>query len=247
VSALAILQHEFMAGLSDEHAGAPPGLEIYRGNGIATRHDALAATYPVVRRLVGDSFFAEAAARYGEAHPSTTGDLHEYGGSLARFLEDYPHARPLPYLPDVARLEWACHESYHAADVAAFDFAALARVPEQQLGEICFRLHPSVRLLHSHHPIVAIHAANHPDRDGMPDRIEGADHALVHRPGYAVKVTRLEAPEWTFLARLAEGATLDAACAALGAGEAQKFLAEALARHVERGVISGCALSPDSA
>ena len=69
MSELAALQRGFAAALHDgafdaaarriRAAGVLPAerLALYRRNMRATQHDALAATYPVVRRLVGDAFF----------------------------------------------------------------------------------------------------------------------------------------------------------------------------------------------
>jgi putative DNA-binding protein len=242
VSALARLQREFAAALFDESAVGRPGMEIYRGNVLANRRGALRATYPVVCRLVGDAFFDEAAARYAARAPSRSGDLHEYGDAFANFLEGYAHARSLPYLADVARLEWACHECYHAPDTAAFDFAALARVPSERHAGLRFLLHPAARLLRSAHPVVAIHAANQPGRDGAPGRSEGGDHALVRRLGLEVAVESIDPVEWEFLARLGEGATLGEACVTLDTG-----MAPPLARHVQSGVIAGIAPPLDPA
>jgi hypothetical protein len=242
VSALARLQREFAAALFDGSAVQQPGMEIYRGNVLANRRGALRASYPVVLRLVGDAFFDEAAAQYAGRTPSRSGDLHEYGDAFANFLEGYAHARSLPYLADVARLEWACHDCSHAADAGAFDFAALARVPAERHAGLRFLLHPAARLLRSSHPVVAIHAANQPGRDGTPARREGGDHALVYRRGLEVAVESLDPAEWAFLARLAEGATLAEACVAL-----DTRMAPPLARHVQSGVIAGIAPPLDPA
>ena len=54
MSALAQLQRDFMEALDREEPGAA---KVHRRNVRSARHDALAATYPVVRRLVGDAFF----------------------------------------------------------------------------------------------------------------------------------------------------------------------------------------------
>ena len=245
MSTLARIQGDFMRSLFEERA-ADARLEIYRRNVLATLHDALAAAYPVVQRLVGTGFFREAAERFARAVPSRSGDLHLFGGGFAAFLADYPHARSLPWLADVARLEWACHESHYAADAAAFDFAALARVPAERHGEIRFALHPSVRLVRSDHPVVAIWEANQADRDGTPERDAGPDYAVVHRESGAARPRRIERGEWEFLERLAAGATLAAASEAPGDEEAARFLAAALARYVAAGIISGFA-APDAA
>ena len=49
-------------------------------------------------------------------HASTSGDLNVYGDEFGEFLADYPHAANLPYLADVARLEWAIDEAQRAID-----------------------------------------------------------------------------------------------------------------------------------
>lgn len=162
----------------------------------------------MVRRLVGEAFFAEVADRFARAHPSTSGDLHRYGGALAAFLESYGPARDLAYLPDVARLEWAVAKAFHAADARAFDFAALAAIPEGERGAIGLALQPAATLLQSDYPITAIWEANQPDRDGTPERNEGAERALVHREGFVVQVRALAGDEWALLEALARGITL---------------------------------------
>ena len=58
------------------------------------------------------------------AHPSRSGDLNDYGEDFADFLADYPHARELSYLPDVARLEWLVQIVYYAADAPTPDLSA---------------------------------------------------------------------------------------------------------------------------
>jgi hypothetical protein len=241
VSALAALQREFLAAIFEAQGAPSAGLDIYRRSVLANLRAALAAAYPVVRRLVGDAFFGEAAQQYVRGTPSASGDLHRYGERFARFLEDYPHARALPYLPDVARLEWLCHESYHAADAPPFDFAALARVAEPRRGAIRFVLDPAARMMRSPHPVAAIWEANQPGRDGTPDRDAGPDCILVRRALHTVRVTRVAEFEWEFLARIAGGAPLEAAAGALSGRDAHALLGGALARYVADGVITGFA------
>jgi hypothetical protein len=86
-------------------------IAIYRRTVFANYRNALAATYPVVKRLVGAPFFNTAVDSYVHAHPSASGDLNVYGDAFGDFLAAYPHAANLPYLPDVARLEWAIDEA----------------------------------------------------------------------------------------------------------------------------------------
>ena len=96
-------------------------LQIYRNNVALNLTGALEAAYPVVRRLVGEEFFRYAAARYIARHPSRSGDLHEFGESFPAFLETFGPVAGLVYLPDVARLEWAIHQVFHAASHPPLD------------------------------------------------------------------------------------------------------------------------------
>jgi hypothetical protein len=239
VSGLAALQRSFIEAIDGEGAAGWPGLEVYRNTARANLNGALADTYPVVRRLVGDAFFFEAARRYARAHPSASGDLNEYGAHLAAFLAGYEHAAGLPYLPGVARLEWACHECSRSADAGTLDFTQLARVPPARFARLRFALHPAVRLVRSRHPIAAIWQANQPDRDGIPERAQGAEHVVARRENLAVRVSCVEACEWDFLAALARGATLGEATSTLGESEAARVLGVSLSRFVSEGVIAG--------
>lgn len=240
MSALALAQTRFMATLYSEDA-CEPGIGIYRRNLFANLGGALAATYPVVERLVGVSFFREAARRYILAHPSVSGDLGDYGAGFARFLEDYPHAATLAYLPDVARLEWACHECYGSADAQPLDFGSLANVPAADQARIRFELHPAVRLVRSEHPVAALWHANQPGADGTPQRLEGGDHVIVHRQDGTVAVDRAAAGPWRLAASLAKGETLGVAGEAAG-----ESLGAHLAWLASRGMIAGFSLGPEA-
>jgi hypothetical protein len=235
MSALAALQRDFMRALFEEGEPAAPGLAVYRASVLANFAGALDSTYPVVRRLVGDAFFAEAARQYARAHPSASGDLGDYGEGFARFLAAYPHAAALAYLPDVARLEWACHECERSPEAPPFDFEALARVAPEADGGLRLLLHPAVRLIESAHPVAAIHEANAPGRDGTPRRTDGPDFVLVRRIDSGAHVEAVTPHEWRFLDRLARGETLESA----SRGAPRLFLEGATARYVAEGVVCG--------
>jgi Putative DNA-binding domain len=239
MSSLAETQRRFLADLYGESALAPRAA-VYRRNVFANLHDALAAAYPVVLRLVGDAFFREAATHFTRAHPSTRGDLHAFGSQLADFLARYAPARDLGYLPDVARLEWVVAQAFHAADPRRLDLDALASVGEEDRSRMRFYMQDAARLIESQHPIVAIWQANQPARDGAPEAI-GPQRALVYREGTSVRVCALGAVPWCFLERVASGATLGAMAedAVLG-----NHVAAELPRWTHCGVIDAFALLP---
>lgn len=240
MNALAAAQAEFLAAVLGASEPADPGLAAYRRSILGARSGALAAAHPVTQRLVGEAFFAEAARRYALSTPSSSGDLHAYGKDFADFLEAYPYAQGLPYLPDVARLEWAVHECSHASDGEGFDVASLAAVPPRDLESLRFTLHPAARLVASPHPVLAIWEANQADRDGTPARLEGGERVLVRREGRKVSPVCLGEPEWALLAAFSRGASLGDASASLEA--AGQALAPALARVAALGALGGFVL-----
>jgi hypothetical protein len=239
MSALAAAQRDFLDAVLAASEPADPGMATYRRNVIGARSGALAASHPVTQRLVGEAFFAEAARRHAVISPSASGDLHRYGADFADFLATYPYAAGLPWLADVARLEWAVHESSHAADGAPLDALALGSVPPEALEHLRPSVHPAVRLVRSPHAILAIWEANQPGRDGTPERSEGPERVLVRRDGYAVAPVLVDEPQWTLLAAFQRGATLGEALALLE--DAERTLAASLARIAQLGALGGFA------
>ncbi len=223
-------------------------IAVYRNNALGNYRKALAATYPVVQRLVGISLFNAAIDAFVRAHPSPRGDVNRYGGELAGFLATYPPARELRYLPDVARLEWAIDQANIAADAPPFDPAALRAVPEDVLGELRFVLHPSAQFVVSAYPIFHIWQVNQPGHAG-DDRVdlgEGGDALLVRRASDAVVIERLAAGEHAFLAALAGNRSLSDATEHACGTEPSFDLADALRRHVAAGTVAAF-LAPSDA
>ncbi len=246
------LQREFADGIWNDapavHAHICDGtfpaarhLQIYRHNTFANLTDALAADYPVVHRLVAEGFFAYAADSYIRRHPPRSGNLHDFGGNFAGFLAAFPAAQTLPYLPDVARLEWAWQEAYHAAEAQPLSLDALAAVAPEHYGSLVFRLHPSARLLASDYPVLRIWQVNQPDFEGDPavDLAEGAARLLVVRHGLDVEIEPLSVGEYAWLAALAAGRPLAAATEAALAAAADFDVAQAMQRHVRSVTLTG--------
>lgn len=243
------LQAAFAAGIFNENpvaiAAIASGrfapdqhLQIYRNNVFESLSAALKAVYPVIERLVGEGFFRFAADGYIHLHPPHSGNLHDFGMHYADFLAGFTPAAGLPYLPDVARLEWAWHEAFHAADAVPFDARRLAEVPVERQGNLRFVLHPSVRLLDSIYPVLSIWRAN---QDHAPEEIvdltQGGAPLLVIRRGLHVEIEILTPGEHALLRALKQDANLEAACDAAFAAESSFDLATALQRGIRGGAL----------
>ena len=163
---LAALQARFGAGLevagsktvaldifNGESEQVASRFGIYRGNARANAARALAATYPVIGKIVGGEFFSGLAHEYESRFPSVSGDLNTYGESFAAFLAVFAPAQDIPYLADVAQLEWRVHHAHYAADANPFEPARLRLVPAEKQLHLIPKLHPACSLLHSEFPL----------------------------------------------------------------------------------------------
>jgi len=199
-------------------------IAIYRNTVYSNYRNALGATYRVVQQLVGVPFFNAAADAYVLACPSTGGDLNVFGGSFGDFLATYPHARDLPYLSDVARLEWAIDEAGRAADVPSTPetlLTALGAVPGDRITALRFALDPTCRFVDSAYPVLRIWQIHQPGFEGDTGVAFGAatDHLLVRREAGVVVVERLAPGDSALLRALAGGDDLAAALGAALAAE----------------------------
>jgi hypothetical protein len=217
-------------------------LQVYRNNVVESLTGALRAVFPVIEKLVGDGFFRYAAHEYLRAHRPRSGNLHEFGDAFAGFLAGFAPAAELPYLMDVARLEWAWHQAFHAADAPAFDLARLGAVPAERHAQLRFELHPSARLLASDFPVGRIFEVNQEGHDGDTnvDLAEGGTNILVIRRGLTVYVEALAAGEAELLTALAGQQSLGVAVEAALAMQPDFDLTSALADYLRRGTLVDC-------
>jgi hypothetical protein len=231
VPALHRWQSEFAAAVLG--SGGPVGMAVYRGNVFGNWAQALAGAYPIVRKIVGDEFFRGLARAYASEHPSTSGDLNEYGEHLADFVSRFPHTLDLPYLPDVVRMEWLAHRAYYAEDPAPFDLHDLDE-------RACLRLTRPCALLASDWPLARIWTVHQDDYEGEldVDLRSGPDRILVHRPRWRAQVRSLAPGDYRFLEAIRERTSLEQALEAALAADCAFDPALALARWVDAGAVT---------
>jgi hypothetical protein len=186
---------------------------VYRNNVAVALIGALEARYPVVRRLTGDDFFRAMAGAFVAAEKPRSPALMLYGAGFPDFIADFPPAAAIPFLADVARLENAWVEAYHAAEAGALGVDALAAIAPDALEALRFRPHPAARLLAFSHPAASIWAGSQGSGEPRPPETWTAEAALVARPDADVSVRVLPPGGFAFAATLFSGASLGEAAA----------------------------------
>lgn len=203
-------------------AGADPArrFAVYRNNVTAGLVDALRDGFPVTERIVGEAFFRAMARAFVAALKPTSPLLPAYGAAFPGFVAGFAPAAAVPYLAEVAALEAACTESYHAADAPALDPAALAERLGPATGDAVLSVrvmpHPATRLAACRHPAGSIWQAH---QGAATAQFAGpwiSETVLVTRPAGEVRVRILDSGTGRFAAALLAGASFgEAGTAAL--------------------------------
>jgi hypothetical protein len=221
----------FAAALDDPSAATPAmtrgrmgatdgrRFAVYRNNVAVGLIGALEARYPVSRRIAGDDLFRAMARAFARANRPRSPVMIAYGGEFPEFAGTYLAAAEawprLAVLADVARLENAWVEAYHAEDATVATVGELAALRPDCLFGTRIAFHPAARLLRFATPAASVWAsAQSSDDPAAPAEGIGED-ALITRPDCDVRVRVLPPLAYDFALRLREGATLIEAAVSL--------------------------------
>ncbi|WP_430463497.1 HvfC/BufC family peptide modification chaperone [Tabrizicola sp.] len=220
-------QSAFATALLNPDLPPPPGVvgpdglpdakrfSVYRNTVNSSLVKVLEAAFPVVQKLVGPSFFAAMALVYLRQNPPKDRRLMLYGAGFAGFLQNFPPVAHLGYLPDVARLEQALRQSYHATDSTPLPATALTTLGEADLLRARLTLAPSVQVLTSNWPIHAIWQHN---SHGGPAPLMHAEDVAILRAEFDPTPHLLPPGGAAFLTSLMGGDPLIAALAQTAEG-----------------------------
>jgi hypothetical protein len=222
-------------------------LEIYRANVAASASKALRAAYPIIAQVVGAHCFDELTLDYAKHSPSTSGDLFDYGVQFDNLVSQHPGCRSLPYLPDLARLEWAVHRAYGASDGDAWCADELARVEPARQSSIRFEWTAGTAVFESRFPLVRVWQIHQMQYQGeFTVDWSVAQNALVARDGFRIEVCALDAGDAAFI-RLSLGGGLLRDCVETAlVADASFDLGRLLTRCVASNWICGFNLGEDA-
>jgi hypothetical protein len=243
-------QHTWAQALLDPSLAVPQGLStwnhsdpakrlaVYRNNVMVSLVDALAQTFPVTQQLVGEAFFRAMAQVFVRTDPPRTRVLAHHGQALPGFIAQFPPATGLPYLADVAQLEWQRLQALHAADASAVEPATIAALlaDAERLPQVRWQPHPSLHLLRSPHAVVSLWAAHQPGSGIAIEDVDVAspESALIFRSDLDVMVLQADAGLTALTASLLDnvafGSAIDQALSADPAFDPSQAMA-VLIRH----------------
>ena len=204
---------EFAAGLLHPEHSVPSLIKgrterryaVYRNNVTIGLIRALEANFPVVRRLLGEEYFAGFARDFAQNHPPQTPLMFQYGTAFPSALENDEDLASYPYLGDVARLEILWRESFHAADAPPLASDLLAKIDPEALFSSRFIIHPATRLIQSQFAVHTIFATHMQGSEGKVIDPAQPQCVLVTRPFHEVAIHSVSTEQHGFFLAFQNG------------------------------------------
>lgn len=182
---------------------------VYATGYLARLVEAVQNDYPAARRILGEGAFRSLVARYARTCPPRSYDIGRAGDRLAGFLKTDPLTETLPFLPDLARFEWALAEAFVAADDLPLSWDEIASLPPDAVADMPLALHPSVAVVRSQWPLFELRDCQDLPDEAVAIPVQGRPiDALVYRRGLDVARRALADGEAELLMRISAGATL---------------------------------------
>ncbi len=184
-------------------------LGVYTGGYPARLREALLEAFPAVAKILGDGSLASMVERYRPHVPTGWCNLNSVGQALPNFLLSDRLAEELPFLPDLARLEWCVVECFHARIGEPYDLATTASWGLDDWARARIAFQPGVALVSSPWPIHELRAARERERSDIDVDLVGRPQSVwVYRQGFEVVTELLDEVEAGIAQGLLEGRTL---------------------------------------
>ncbi|WP_223426031.1 HvfC/BufC N-terminal domain-containing protein [Tateyamaria pelophila] len=214
-------QSQLRAALLDPAQPSPAGLtdgqgkptqkrfDVYRNNVTVALSDALRASFPVLRKLLGDENFDQLAPLFARSHPPSSPLMMYYGDAMPTFLKGFAPLAHIGYLSDIARLELGLRRAYHAADSEPLDPAVLESLAPEALQASTLTFAPAVQLITSDWPLFDIWRYNMVDGAPKPQAV--AQSVLITRAAFDPSPHPLDPAQAAWITAIQGGKTIDAA------------------------------------
>jgi hypothetical protein len=124
------------------------GLKAHANTISHARIVALEETFPLTRQHLGDTAFNAIARDFVETNTARASDANRIGLGFPDHLSD-------PATRELAQIEWAWLESYHAAEAVPLTLGDLAALEEAALLALPVAPHPSARTVTISAPIAS--------------------------------------------------------------------------------------------
>jgi len=196
-----------------ENMSSADRLRVYQHSITAAQQRVLAMVYPVCKQILGDDCFDTLARDYAWHRLSNCPDLNGYGETFAVFLTEqlmhHESFTELPYLADLARLEWHWHQALYARDDPLFDSENLHTFLANGELAIVPQISHALSLVNSPWPLMEIWQLHQDKLDQQTlDVQEHSQYLVIFRREENPYLEQVDAEIFTFLQYAQQGMTL---------------------------------------
>lgn len=221
------------------HAGEDR-LPVYAGGYRARTRESLAESFEAIANVIGDKQFGELSKAYAQNFPSHDYNLSLMGRHLPEFLIKYSLTEKLPFLPDLAILEWCVALAFHAKLNPPVDPSMLNKVSINEWDKARFSFQPSVFVVRSSWPIGDIWETRAKPREEIDiDIASRPQNLLIFRDQFRVICKLVDVTQAEILQLLLDGQPLGSACSRIAAQEEHPiFVTEWFGSWIQSGLIT---------
>ncbi len=201
--------------VGDERLSAEQRVDIYANMYFYRLLDVLKEDFPATSKLLGADNFHNLVTSYLLEYPPTHFSIIEAGRHLADFLRDHPLRNEFPFAADLARLERALIEVFHARDALALGADAMRAIAPADWPALRMKLHPAVQLLDLEWNVAP--TLRRAGENDLPKPARGACPLLVWRDHNRADYREIESIERAAMALLLNGTTFAELCETIAA------------------------------
>ncbi len=217
-------------------------MDVYAEGYLARVMEALAEVYETIYHLLGRDAFIELSESYIHAHPSHSYNLNFIGDHMTEYIQETPVIKKLPFLSDLASLEWSVAKAFHATNEDVFDPRSLEGLAEEDWDQLKINFQPSVTVISSSWPILDIWKARKtPLKEIDIDLIDRPQTVLVYRRGLEVVCQMIDPSQAKLIRSLIDKRSLGESCAVLAerSGAEEPPVGEWFSSWVGQGILRG--------
>lgn len=195
------------------------GVNIYRRNLLATAIRALEISYPTIFSLLGSDGMKALAANYLQVNFLHSGDWGEWGRHLPEWILLQPELSDLPYLSDVAKLDWFCHIVERSKDPSE-DIDSILLLAAVDPGKLHLKPTTCFAVLSTDFPVLEIWKAHYSTEAEKPYWLNLANkplgnnesqYLLISRDHWRAHPKKIQHSQYLFIQALLQGETIGAA------------------------------------
>lgn len=227
-----------------QRLGALQRINIYANAYFYRLLECLKEEFPAALAVADPKEFADLVRSYLVWRPPTEPSIFYAGRYLAEFLRNHNLSQRWPFIAELARLERATLESFHAADAPMLSGEALRGIAAEQWPAIELRAHPSVEILGGEWRVGDVLGAIE-SGEKWSEPPHQATTLMVWRQGQHVHYRNLEAAETSALAILREGTSFAAICEAIAAANSESNQVALIGRLLGQWLSDGIIVHPD--